>query len=465
MARRYVNNAKAPKSPAELGELLADPSQAARLLQRFGGSGDRAAWDEFHRAYMAAAGQADPSIAEQVQVETQRVLAQMLKDDKSGGGEGIRRLDLSPGTASPARNALYAKGAPGAKVDQAKLFDGTGDFFQSVWHGNKSEAAAAKQNRLHAIRASMGSTVPSEGGFLVPETLRSDLLAVSLETSLVRPRATVIPMGTLRVPIPSIDETSHASSVLGGIVAFWTEEGATLSESQPNFGRVVLDAKKLTVYCEVPNELMADGPALGGFLDVALPSAVSFYEDVAFMGGSGVGEPLGFVNCGAVATVAAEGGQAAGTIVWENIVKAYSRMLPSSLSRAVWLANINTFPELATMALSVGTGGGPVLIGFGTGNSGAGSPPMTILGRPVLFTEKLPSVGTTGDICFADLGYYLVGDRQVMAVETSPHFRFNQDKTAIRVIERADGRPWLNSAITPKTGTATLSAFVQIATR
>ena len=47
--------------------------------------------------------------------------------------------------------------------------------------------------------------------------------------------------------------------------------------------------------------------------------------------------------------------------MWENIVKAYARMLPPSHGRAVWVASIDTFPELATMALSVGTGGSAML--------------------------------------------------------------------------------------------------------
>ena len=79
----------------------------------------------------------------------------------------------------------------------------------------------------------------------------------------------------------------------------------------------------------------------------------------------------------------------------------YARMLPTSLRNAVWIASIDTFPELATMALSVGTGGGPVWIGnMAGGTGGADTPPMSILGRPVIFTEKTPALGTTGDLSF-----------------------------------------------------------------
>jgi HK97 family phage major capsid protein len=197
-------------------------------------------------------------------------------------------------------------------------------------------------------------------------------------------------------------------------------------------------------------------------MNESYPEALAWFEDVAFTDGNGVGQPLGYLNAPAAVTVTKESGQTAGTILWENIVKCYSRMLPASIGRAVWVAHIDTFPELATMALSVGTGGSAVWIGNG---DGAGAPPVTILGRPVVWTEKVSSVGTAGDINFVDFGYYLIGDRQAMQSATSTEFKFGNDKTAMRVIERVDGTPWIKSAITPRKGANTLSPFVKVATR
>jgi HK97 family phage major capsid protein len=183
------------------------------------------------------------------------------------------------------------------------------------------------------------------------------------------------------------------------------------------------------------------------FINEIFPEAIAWFEDVAFIRGSGVGEPLGFLNAAATVTVNKEAGQASTTLVWENLVKMYARMLPSSLASAVWIAHIDTFPELATMSLSVGTGGSAIWL-----NNGVQGPPMTILGRPVLFTEKANSLGTAGDINFVDLSYYLIGDRQAIQADTSPHYRFQSDQTTVRFIERVDGRPWIQSAITPNQG-------------
>jgi len=87
---------------------------------------------------------------------------------------------------------------------------------------------------------------------------------------------------------------------------------------------------------------------------------------------------------------------------------------------------------------------------------------MTILGRPVIFTEKVPKLGVTGALSFVDFGFYLIGDRQVMSAMSSPHFKFQNDVTAYRIVERLDGRPWLQSAITPRNTSATLSAYVTL---
>jgi HK97 family phage major capsid protein len=463
-----------PDSPAGLAEVLNDGTKLKELWD------SKDALGGFIQAYAEASDKANKGkIEAQAREQMQLVLAEYLKNNGSDAKPpvdfaGKQAHKLAPniaGLPAGARRSLYNKRAPGVAADG--IFEDASEFFRATWH--KADRArdwnelAPKLEKLQEIQNSYGSEVPGDGGFLIPEELRSEILQVALETAVVRPRATVIPMSSLRVPIPMIDDTSHSSSILGGVVGYWTEEAAGLTESQASFGRVVLDAKKLTAYAEVPNELLMDAPAFEGFFSGTFPKAVSWFEDVAFLVGTGVGEPQGFINSQVAVTQAVETGQNAGTgatLVWENIVKMYSRMLPTSLGRAVWIASIDTFPQLATMALSVGTGGGPVWIGnFAGGQGGAESPPITILGRPLYFTEKTGPLGTTGDLNFVDLSYYLIGDRMQMQVSASEHYKFANDKTAYRVVERVDGKPWLQSPLTPRNGGPTLSPVVQLGTR
>ncbi|MFD9256935.1 phage major capsid protein [Streptomyces sp. NPDC059538] len=440
-----------PRTADELAEALGDTATLSKIVA------SKDSLQEFITDYAKGQARADESIAQQVREETQRAFANCLRGDQI---EGINRLNLAP-EATPVRNKYYNPKAPGAGLD--KTFNDWTEFMTAVWDGTNTQEAFTARAEIKKIQNAFSSNVPSDGGFLIPETLRSELLRVPMEQSLVRSRARVVPMETLMVPYPMVDSTSNATSVHGGILGYWTEEGGTLTDSSPTFGRIELQAKKLTLYSEIPNELFQDSLAtLQQFMNESYPEALAWFEDVAFIEGNGVGQPTGFLNAPAAVSVAKESGQAAATILWENIVKAYSRMLPSSLSRAVWVMHIDTFPELATMALSVGTGGSAVWVGNG---DGAGAPPMTILGRPVIFTEKVSTVGTAGDINFVDFGYYLIGDRQAMQMSTSSDYKFGNDKTAMRVIERVDGTPWLKSAITPRKGSNTLSPFVKVATR
>ena len=448
-----VNGVAVPQTPGELAEILADDSKSKLIFE------NEDTRNDFFTAYNKVINAGD-HIARQVEEQVSATLVETLKE---WGVADSKRVDFSELTEEiralrPGEHAAtYNPRALGASIDD--MFAGSGDFFRTIWHNTDQTPEVTE--KLTRIRAAFSEKVPSEGGFLVPETLRSELLKVSLETAVVRPRARVVPMETLRVPFPAIDSTSNASSVHGGIVAYWTEEGGTMTDASPAFGRIVLEALKLTAYTEVPNELVADSiSSFEVFINELFPEALAFYEDDGFINGSGAGEPAGFLGADAAISVTKETGQAADTIVWENIVKAYSRMLPGSLGRAVWVAHNDTFPELATMALSVGTGGSAIWL-----NNGAVGPPMTILGRPVIFTEKAATVGDAGDINFVDFGYYLIGDRQVMTASSSAHFKFQNDKTAYRIIERVDGRPWLNSATTPKVGSTTVSPFVKIAAR
>ena len=442
-----------PRDADELAEALGDTATLKAIAK------DKDTLESFILDFAKGQQKHNPDIEAQIKEETQRQFADILRNDKLLNS--INRMNLDPNAPAVARPKYYQAKAPGAKLDQQ--FGNWSDFLTATWAGSNTAEAFAARSEIKKIQNAFGSTVPSDGGFLIPEFLRSELLRVPMEKSVVRSNARVVPMESLMVPYPMIDNVSNASSVYGGITGYWTEEGGTLTDSSPTFGRIELIAKKLTLYSEIPNELFTDSLlSLEQFMSESYPEALMWFEDCAFFDGNGVGQPLGFLNAPAAVSITKETGQAAATILWENIIKAYSRMLPSSLGRAVWVAHNDTLPELLTMALSVGTGGSAVWVGDGGGQD---APPVRILGRPVIFTEKANSVGTAGDINFVDFGYYLVGDRQAMQMSTSTEFKFGNDKTAMRLIERVDGTPWIKSAITPRKGSNTLSPFVKIATR
>ena len=306
------------------------------------------------------------------------------------------------------------------------------------------------------LKNNYSSTVPADGGYLIPEIMRSGLLELALQQAIVRPRAFVIPMDSLRVILPSLDVTSNVASVFGGMIGYWTAEGAAFTPSQARFGRTMLEAKKLTGFSLVPAELLQDSPmAFAAFIARQWPKALAWFEDNGFNSGNGVGQPLGVSNADAVVSTTR---RVASHIVTEDILEMYSRMLPASVANAVWEVSPECIPELGTLSISVGTGGSAVMI-----MNMANGMPLSILGRPVIVNEKNPRLGSAGDISLRDYSYYVVGDRQTMMAASSVDYAFNTDDTAFKISERVDGRPWLESSITPANGGPALSPFVELA--
>jgi HK97 family phage major capsid protein len=209
--------------------------------------------------------------------------------------------------------------------------------------------------------------------------------------------------------------------------------------------------------------LLEDASALGKYLRMAFASEFGFLLDDAIINGTGAGQPLGIMNAGSMVQISKETGQAAGTIVYENILKMWARLIPSAMSDAVWLVNGNCFPQLGQMSLAVGSGGSAVYVPAG----GASAAPYgTLLGRPVIPIEQCQSVGTTGDIILANFRKgYLLGEKGGMQSDMSIHVRFIYDESVFRFVLRLDGQPMLRAAITPFKGSDTVSHFVRIETR
>lgn len=443
---------KRARNAEETAEILSDRKSLKELLT------DEDGLTNWVEESMKLRMETDPEIKAQVEAQAHKAMLQFVRDGQGDTDAIAKRLNLdnayNKDGSKVRKNLIYNNKALGAKHDD-KFADLT-EFTRSISDSVHKDSPLAK--KLTELKNDLSSVKPSDGGFLIPEILRSEILRVAHERGVVRGRARVIPMDSLTVPFPTVDETSHVSSLYGGITGYWTEEGATLTETQPLFGQMELRAHKLTLYTEIPNELLRDAiPALQAFLGEVFPEALAWFEDVAFFIGGGVGEPLGFLNAGATVQID-RAGSSTDTVAWVDIVNMYARMLPGSLDRAVWVISPDVLPQLLTM--TVGTGNAAVWIGGGNFPSGANRPPMTMLGAPIIVSEKAKTMGTPGDISFVDFGYYLLGDRQAMSAKQSEDYRFQNDITAFRWIERVDGRPWLETAITPQNGGATLSPFV-----
>jgi HK97 family phage major capsid protein len=317
-------------------------------------------------------------------------------------------------------------------------------------------------------------SIPSEGGFLVQTDQMTNLMQrVYNNTAMLDggegfTGAQMIPISSAAngVKINSFNETSRANgSRWGGIQAFWAGEGQVKTPSQGDLRQTKLELKKLIGLSYVTDELLQDTTAMEAVISAAFVGEFSFKIQEALMNGTGGATPLGLMNSNALVTVAAEGGQDAKTVVKENIDRMWSRMYPSSLANSVWFINQNVWPELFNMTLDVGTGGSAVYIPPG-GMSVA--PFGTLMGRPVVPIEQCSTLGTAGDIVFADMSQYLFADKGGIQTASSIHVRFIYDESVFRFVFRCDGTPAWNAPLTPfkdSTEGSDVSPFIALAAR
>ena len=306
-------------------------------------------------------------------------------------------------------------------------------------------------------RKALGESTGVDGGFLVPEQFMNEVAQVRLENSVVRSAgARVINMNSNILKMPSLNVASNAAgSIFGGVAAYWTGEAETKTASAPKFKQITLEANKLIGYVESSDELNNDAiVSMGGLLQDLFAQTIAFEEDAAFLTGNGVGKPLGILNAPATVAVTRTTASKVGTVdLVAMIARSYGR-----LADKVWIVNQSVLPEIYKLKDENSN----YILLPASNSSIAGALPQTVYGIPVIVSEKLPALGTSGDIVLADMSYYLVGDRQQLTVDESIHVKFQTDEKSWRFVSRVAGQPWIDSAITPRNGGVTLSPFVKL---
>ncbi len=372
-----------------------------------------------------------------------------------------QRMSASPEQPDPGVIARNREAAKQVQVVPPGKFKSLGEQLVAVYRA--VQGPGSPDNRLKATGLQEG--VPSDGGFLVQEDFAADLLRRTYETGVLSSRVRRLPISANSngIKINAIDETSRANgSRFGGVQAYWTAEAQQMTGSRPKFRQITLELQKLTALCYATEELLADAVALQGVIQSVFPEEMNFKMDDAIVRGTGAGMPLGILNSDCLVTVPKETGQAADTIVAENIVKMWSRMWGRSRANAVWLINQDCEPQLFTMSLNVGTGGIPVYM---PANGLSTSPYATLMGRPVIPCEQCATVGDLGDILLVDLGEYAWIDKGAIDTALSVHVQFLYGETVFRFIYRADGQPTWSVALTPYLSSNTLSPFVALEAR
>lgn len=316
--------------------------------------------------------------------------------------------------------------------------------------------------RPRAAATGLNEGTPSEGGFLVGTDLETAVIGSMYAGAplLDRLQTREVSANSNSLKINVIDETSRANgSRWGGCQGYWLAEAAAMTATKPKFRQLNLELKKVGALTYLTDEVMQDASALGQEVVTTHGEELRFKVLDAVINGDGAGKPLGIINSPALISVTAETGQAADTILFENILKMFARYIGGM---GIWLINRDIVPQLYGMNVAVGTAGVPVYL---PANGAAGSPLSTLMGWPVLELEQSPTLGDVGDILLIDPRAYLLARKANVTTAMSIHVNFTNDEVVIRSILRIDGQGIPSSTITPFKGSATRSPFIALAAR
>jgi HK97 family phage major capsid protein len=306
-------------------------------------------------------------------------------------------------------------------------------------------------------KAAMGEASGVAGGYIVPPEFYHQLLAIASEESTFRQFAFVQPMASATLQFPYLDlttvQSAGVSPFFGGVQAYWTAEAQTRTETEPQFKMMELKANELSGYSVCSNILMQDAAfGLEKFLLTLFGRAVAWFEEYAFLQGNGVGKPLGILSAPCTIFTTRN---TTGHFSFQDVSNMLAALLPASYTKARWYIS----PTVVQDLLQLKDGANRAM--FLSIDQGVTKPPVwKLLNLPVTITEKLPVLGTKGDVLLVDPSLYVIGDRMQVEIAASEHVNFLKNQMTWRVVERVDGQPWLDKALTLADGSNTVSPFV-----
>lgn len=361
----------------------------------------------------------------------------------------VEAIEAEGATIVPAvsrRGGLGAPPAPEAKRE----FESFGEFMAAVrFNPNDQRLNFVENAAAHPegdqFDASMRMDNDTQGGFMVPLQMRSTIMRVEPESSLVRPRAQVIPAGSppdAGITIPALDQSgANPSNMFGGVEFKWIAEGEEKPETDAKLGSVKLEPKEIAGFVTVTDKLLRNWQASGAFIEGLFRDAGAAAEDFAFQRGNGVTQPLGALNSGAMKFI---NRTTANSVAYLDLLEMVSRFLMRGGQAPIWSMPQEALPKIATLTDPEGH----YIWKAGAVDGFAG----TLLGYPVRWNNRAPGLGTRGDITLVDWSHYLIKDGSGPFVATSEHVKFTSNQTVIKYFWNVDGAPWLTAPITEENG-------------
>ncbi len=322
--------------------------------------------------------------------------------------------------------------------------------------------------RLHGVMERQGAAsgsstnVPSDGGWLIQQDFTQGIVSEIWEEGMVLSRVNKVPIGANSNGLVRnrLNEKSRKDGGrYGGVRVYRAAEAHTVEASKPQLRRQQILLEKLMGIYYATEETMQDATALTAEATKCFRSELTFVAENELFRGTGDGEALGiYAAPKLLVVVPKESGQAASTVVIQNVAKMLARLPSRSFRTAAWYVNPAVLPALITMTL----GNQPVFL---PGGNAAGAPFGTLFGLPIFPVEYCEALGAQGDIGLFDWDQYTAIDKGGINEQQSIHVRFLYDETTFKITYRFNGQPDWEESIEPFKGQDKISPFITLAER
>jgi HK97 family phage major capsid protein len=310
--------------------------------------------------------------------------------------------------------AMNRPGAGDAKGMDAELEAKHRDAFRAYMAYGKTDGL--KETREGIEIKAMSTDVNPDGGYLVRPELSQTIVSRIFETSPLRQVANIERTGSKSIDILIDDQEAGAR---------WVGEGASGGETTtPQLGQKVIAAHKIEADPRMTTEMIEDAYLdVEAWLSGKVADKFARTQNTAFVSGTGVGQPRGFltydawaaagtyerdkieqINMGSAAALNADG-----------LIEVQNALKEAYQGAAVWGMKRTTFGAALQLKGADNYFFSPVLLANGQAT-------IQLLGKPVVFMDDMPAVAANAlSIVYADFSMaYTIADRVALQVLRDP---------------------------------------------
>jgi HK97 family phage major capsid protein len=263
----------------------------------------------------------------------------------------------------------------------------------------------------------MSTDVNPDGGYLVRPELSSIIIDRIFETSPIRGLANVEQTSAKSIDILIDDQEAAAR---------WVGEGASGGQTDtPQLGQKSLVAHKIEADPRMTTEMIEDAYLnVEAWLGGKVADKFARTQNTAFVTGTGVGQPRGFLTYAAQAVsgtyernaIQQVNMGAAAALDADGLIEVQNALKEAYQPGAVWGMKRTTFGEALKLKGADNYFFSPVLLRDGQAT-------MQLLGKPVVFMDDMPAVAANAlSIIYADWrSFYTIVDRVGLQVLRDPY--------------------------------------------